>query len=361
VRALERRLKEIAIRAIGGLSSGYKLDFRDINIDSVKRILLVKQHDQLGDLLLFSPVLPAVRNRFPNAYIAVCTRGYTKDVVLEDPLVDDVLVIHRRLGNWRVRDLACAARCLVLGFDLAIVFNTISHSFTSDMVTLLGRARYRIGPTEPTFPRVKKNAFYNIEVSIPRERMQMSEMYLSIAEPLGVSIGEVKERMYVGREWEDEAASALESWGVKRDDKLFAIHPGGARDYARWPLERYSELGDRLSLLPNARIVMIVGRGESWGEDVARQMKAEPIICKATKLKLLAAIFKHVQVYVGNDTGLLHVAASVGTKVVGIYGKTNPDVWKPKGSHVIAVRSGDMDVNSIKVEEVYSAVTGLLQ
>lgn len=360
MRVLERRLKRTAVRVIGGLSSDYKLDFKDISTDSIKRILLVKRHE-LGDFLLFSPVLPAVRKRFPDARMVICTRGYTKDVVLKDPLVDDVLIIHERLSNWRVKDLISATRCLLPGFDLAIVFNTTSHSFTSDIVTLLGRARYRIGPTEPTFPGMKGNPFYNLEVSIPPEKTHMSERHLSIVEPLGVSIDETRERMHVGRRWEDEAVSLIESWGADHEGLLFAIHPGGARAFARWPLEKYAELGDRLSLLPNAKVVMIAGRGESWGEDVARHMKTEPIICKVTVLKLLAAILKQVQVYVGNDTGLLHVAASVGTKSVGIYGRTDPDIWKPKGSHVIALRSEVMNMNTIEVEEVYSAVMGLLQ
>ena len=361
MKALERRLKKAAVRIICGLSSDYKLDFKDIDTDSIKRILLVKQHDQLGDFLLFSPVVRAVRKRFPNAHIVVCTRGYTKDVVLKDPLVDDVLIIHERLSSWRVKDLRCVVRCLLPGFDMAVVFNTISHSFTSDIVTLLGRARYRIGPTEPQFPGMKVNPFYNLEVSIPAEKMHMSDRQLSIVEPLGVSIDEARERMHVDRKWEDEAASLIKSWGADDKGPLFAIHPGGARAYARWPMEKYAELGDRLSLFPNARVVIIAGRGESWGEDVAVHMKTEPIICRITKLKLLAAILKHVQVYVGNDTGLLHVAASVGTKSVGIYGRTDPHIWKPKGSHVIALRSENMDMNEVEVEEVYSVVMGLLR
>lgn len=361
MRELERRLKRTAIRVIGSLSSDCALSFNDIDTDSVRRILLVKQHDQLGDLLLFSPVLPAVRKRFPDAHIVLCTRGYTKDVVLNDPLLDDVLIIHERLSDWRVKDLRCVARCLLPGFDLAIVFNTISHSFTSDIVALLGRGRYRIGPTEPTFPGMKRNPFYNIEVSLPAERMHMSDRHLSIVQPLGVSTDDTRERMYIDSRCDEEAVSLLKSWGVEQDTVLFAIHPGGARDFTRWSLRKYAELGDRLFMLPKARVVAIVGRGETWGEEVARRMKVEPIICRVTKLGVLGAILKRVRVYVGNDTGLLHVAASVGTKAVGLYGETDPDIWKPEGSHVIALGSEHKDLNTIEVGKVYSTVVGMLE
>lgn len=355
----ERRVKRAAMRVMAGLSSDRKLDFRDIDVDSIKRILLVKRHE-LGDFLLFSPVLPAVRRRFPDAYIAVCTRGYTKDVVVGDPLVNHVLVIHEKLRDWRVRDLNRAAVCLALGFDLAVVFNIVSRSFTSEMVALLSRARYRVGPANPTFPGIRRNPFCNLEAPIPPERAHMSERCLSIMEPLGVSMEEAKERMYVSPEWEDEAARVMRSWGVKKQDELFGIHAGGARAHTRWPQERYALLGDRLSALPNGRVIVVIGKGEMWAAEVASRMNAKPIICKVTDIRLLAALFKKLRVYVGNDTGLLHVAAAVGTKAVGVYGETDPDVWGPKGSHVVAVRSRDLDINSVEVEAVYKAVLGML-
>ncbi|MFQ5905101.1 MAG: glycosyltransferase family 9 protein [bacterium] len=356
---LERRLKRAAIRVMAGLSSDHKLDFREIDVDSIKRILLVKRHE-LGDFLLFSPVLPAVRRRFPDAYIAVCTRGYTKDIVTGDPLVDDVLVVHESLRDWRVKDLSRAVASFAPGFDLAVVFNIISRSFTSEMVALLSRARYRIGPADPTFPGIRSNPFCNLEVPIPPERKHMSERCLSILEPLGISMEEAAERMYVGRGWEDEAASVLMRWGVRKQDMLFGIHPGGARVHNRWPMERYAALADRLSSLPNGKAIVVIGRGERCGDEVARRMAAEPIICDITNIRLLAAVFKQLRIYVGNDTGLLHVAAAVGTRAVGIYGKTDPDVWKPKGSHVIAVRSEDLNINSIDLDTVYEAVLDML-
>jgi ADP-heptose:LPS heptosyltransferase len=361
VKALERGLKRTAIRALGSLSSGCKKNISEIRTDSVKRIMLVKQHDQLGDLLLFSPVIPAVRKKFPKARLMVCTRGYTRSVLTGDPLVDDVLVIHERLSGWRIKDMLCIVRCFLFASDLAVVFNTISRSLTSDAIALLSRAKYRVGPAEPRYPGVNGNPFYNVEVCVPRERVHMSERYLSIVELLGVSALEANERMHLAPEWEEDAENILAGWGIGRNDSLFAMHPGGARDYTRWPMEKYAALGDRLSSLPNAKVIVVVGRNESWGYKVAELMKVKPTICSVKELKLLAAIFKRVRLYVGNDTGLLHVAAAVGTKAVGIYGKTEPEIWKPKGSHVVAVTSKDNKISSVEVEAVYDVVLRLLQ
>ena len=361
MRALERRFKRAAVRLTGGLSSGRKLDLSSIDLGSIKRILLVKQHDQLGDFLLFTPVLPAVRRRFPSAQIVLCTRGYTKELAWGDPLLDGVLVVEERLNHWRVRGIRDALVHLAQGFDLAVIFNTISHSFTSDLVPLLGRARYRLGPSEPHFPDFESNAFYNIEVALPGDRVHMSDRCLAIVEPLGVPIDDPRERMYVDRVWNSRASAVIERWGIGDGDLTIAVHPGGARNYTRWPTERYALLGDRLCGVDGAKVVIVVGKNETWGEQVAERMNKPPIMCRITNLKLLAAILKRVTVYVGNDTGLLHVASAVGTRSVGIYGETDPAVWKPKGSHVVSVRAGDGDIGSVELEGVYAAVKGMLQ
>jgi ADP-heptose:LPS heptosyltransferase len=361
LRALERRFKRVAIRVLSGLSSGRKLDLAEVELDSIRSILLVKQHDQLGDFLLFTPVLPAVRRRFPDARIVLCTRGYTKELVSGDPLLDSIVVIEERLNDWDLKGLSSSLAQLLAGFDLAVIFNTISHSFTSDLIPLLSRATYRLGPVEPYFPGLKANAFYNLEVPVPRDRIHMSDRCLAIVEPLGAPVDDPRERMHVERIWDTEAARVLESWGTGSGELLFAVHPGGARDYTRWPTGKYAALGDELAKTVSAKVILIVGKNETWGEEVARRMVRHPIVCRITNLKLLAAILKRVSVYVGNDTGLLHVASAVGTQSVGIYGKTDPDVWKPKGEHVVSVKAEDGNIASVGIEDVYAAVREMLR
>jgi ADP-heptose:LPS heptosyltransferase len=361
LRALERRFKRAAIRLLGGLSSGPKLDLADVDLASIKRILLVKQHDQLGDFLLFTPVLPAVRRRFPDAQIVLCTRGYTKEVVSADPLLDGVVVVEERLDHWRTAGIREGLAHLVPGFDLAVIFNTISHSFTSDLIPLMGRARYRLGPSEPHLPGMKENPFYNLQVSVPEDRIHMSERCLAIVEPLGVPTDDPRERMHLESVWDREASDVLNRLGVSDGDLLLAMHPGGAREYTRWPMESYAALGDRLHAVEGARVMVAVGKNERWGEEVARRMAREPTLCRITNLKLLAAIFRRVKVYVGNDTGLLHLASAVGTRSVGIYGRTDPEVWKPKGSHVVSVRSREKEIASVGVDDVYAAVRRMLK
>ena len=361
MRAVERRFKRAATRLVGGLGSKRKLDLSSVDLDSIKRILLVKQHDQLGDFLLFTPVIPAVRKRFPDAQIVLCTRGYTKELARTDPLLDGVIAIEDRLNHWRARGLIDAVSNLMPGFDLAVIFNTKSHSFTSDLIPLLGRSRYRLGPSEPRFPHMEDNAFYNLEVSVPEKTLHMSDRCLAIVEPLGVPVDDPKERMYVEEVWDREASRVLQEWGIAGNGNLLAVHPGGSQAHKRWPLERYSALGNQLSAIDGARVLVVVGKNETWGEEVAGRMDSESIVCRIANIKLLAAVLRRVSVYVGNDTGLLHLAAAVGTRSVGVYGRTDPRMWKPRGSHVVSVRARNEDIASVSVQEVYAAVMDMLQ
>jgi heptosyltransferase-2/heptosyltransferase-3 len=205
------------------------------------------------------------------------------------------------------------------------------------------------------------NPFYNLEVPVPEDAVHMSDKYLAIARPLGISVDESRERMYVDSFWDREASKVLSAWGVEGDEPVIAMHPGGARDYTRWSLERFAALGDILSSANGVRVVVVVGKNENWGEKVAELMRSEHIVCRISNIKLLAAVFKRLAAYVGNDTGLLHVASAVGTRSVGIYGSTEPEIWKPKGSHVVSVKAKDDNITSVSVDEVYSAVVDLMR
>ncbi len=99
---LEVTLKRYLFRLINAFRSGKQYAPSELPIDSFERILIIRQHDQLGDLLIATPAVRALRRKFPNAFIAIVVREYTAPVVQNNPYVDEIIVFYEKLWRWNV-------------------------------------------------------------------------------------------------------------------------------------------------------------------------------------------------------------------------------------------------------------------
>jgi heptosyltransferase III len=158
------------------------------------------------------------------------------------------------------------------------------------------------------------------------------------------------------RGWENEA--------------LIAFHPGAGSRFKRWPLERFIELARRLTLNRENKLLLIEGPAE---EGLASQISEEllgieSIVAQAVPLKLLAAVLEPCRLFIGNDSGLAHLAAALKIPSIVLFGPTLPQHWAPQGKHVAVLReprgcracaSGYGDhtcLLSISVDDIISAM-----
>jgi ADP-heptose:LPS heptosyltransferase len=137
-----------------------------------------------------------------------------------------------------------------------------------------------------------------------------------------------------GRQW-------LLKNGWNGADPLTAIHPGAGGSYKRWPLLRYIELVRYLVVHDNRRVIIIEGPAE---QGMTRQiLQAVPhvnlIPCEGAGIPLVAGILAHCQNFIGNDSGITHLAAAMGVPCLALFGPTLPKHWAPQGGGVIAMRN----------------------
>ena len=185
---IERFLKRMLLHIIGLFRSDRKISPRELPVNHLKRILIVRQHDQLGDLLISTPTIRAVRKRFPNAYLAVVVREYTAPLIWDNPNVDEIIVFYEKFKKWNFQTVKLFFDQLRRdgGYDCAIVLNTVSRSLSSDIIAVLSKAKYIIGPNhlklDPEFPE----KIYN--VLTPRsQKIQLEiEHNLDIVKAFGV-------------------------------------------------------------------------------------------------------------------------------------------------------------------------------
>jgi ADP-heptose:LPS heptosyltransferase len=144
---------------------------------------------------------------------------------------------------------------------------------------------------------------------------------------------------------EDIAASQqfLDDHEISVDDILVGIHAGSGDGWGmihkRWPKEKYVSLGDRiLSEVPAAKILLFGGSNEErLKAEIANLMSRRPIVVTNTSLRETAALIARCNVFVSNDSGLMHVASAVKTPTVGVFGPTDPLITAPYGKNHLVV------------------------
>ena len=332
-----------------------------VDTERVRRILVVRQHDQLGDFLLSTSALRALRARFPEAWIGLVVRGYTEPVARHNRYVDELFVVPETLDRWTPAYTRDFARRLLAGWDVAVVLNTVSHSLTSDLIARFSRARWTVGPAHRRFPGTTRNFLYNVEVPVAEEVRHQSLRNVDIVRVLGADTPNLREEMTL---LDSELAAMrrrLAEAGLPAGEHFVLVHPGAGKVRNRWPAERFGIAAGRLAKRFGHRVVVTWGPSEKTLADrVVRELGDQALAVAGLTLRQFAALCRLADLVLCNDTGSMHVAAAAGTPLVAVFGPTDPAEWKPWGEEFVAVRGHDLTCESVTVDQVVEAAERLL-
>lgn len=328
---------------------------------NVEKILVIRQHDQLGDLLLSTPVLKALRQHFPQAHIVLLVRNYTHAVVKHNRNIDEVVVFQEIGHNWTLHSAKEFLRQIFTRRDLTIILNTVSHSFTSDLFAFFSRAPYILGSDHLLFDGCKRNFFCNLQAHYQKDIRNQSQRNLDIVRYLGIDTSDPGEHITLLDEEIQWAEKTLKEAGISENELVIGIHPGAGKIGNRWDVTNFARVANLLHQKYQTKIIVNFGPDEHLLADtLTAQLKFTPIILEKLNLRQLAALISRYDLFICNDTGVLHVAAAVGTPLIVIFGPTDPREWKPIGKKFVAVRAEDGRCNSVPVEAVLEKAELLL-
>src|SRR6185503_4615506 len=137
---------------------------------------------------------------------------------------------------------------------------------------------------------------------------------------------------------------------VNEDESFIAVNPGGNWMLKRWPVQNYVALIHEIEKTRPEKIVLTGGReDEELARHIQKEIKSPKLISLAgkTNLKQLMALFKRASFLISNDSGPLHIANSVGTKAVGIFGPTRPEITAPRGPAEVYLLQKDIGCNLV--------------
>ena len=227
------------------------------------------------------------------------------------------------------RSLAGKARLILelrrRRFDTAFLLH---RSFTKALIVYLAGIGKRVG-----YATKKREVLLTDIVEEPFDAFNKVEYFLNIAKTAGIDTSNRHYEFFVSEADRDYAKGLLAENGVRNEDVLVAINPGGNWDPKRWPRENFSSLADRLMSDYGVK-VMITGARKDVGlaEEIKGQMKNAPIVtCGKTTLKQLAALFERSRLVISNDTGPMHLAFAVKTPTLALFSPTDSKRCGPYG------------------------------
>jgi len=330
--------------------------------ERIDRILLIRQHDQFGDFLLTTPAIRALRGRFPDAHIDLVVRSYLYPIAKGNPDVDDVLVFHESAFSWKLRDISSFIKLMRQVTDLTIVFNTVSHSLSSDLIAWLSGAPVVMGPASPTFDHIDVNPFYTVSVPMDTEPKHQIQRNLDLVRHVGAETNDYSYTYTMSDEERTRGNKVLERLIGKRQGHVLAVHFGTGDVRKRYPVEKLARVCDRLSAALAVSILVIPAPGEDELFHALHEATSSNLFCAPpTTLRNVAAIIRAADLLVCNDTGVLHLAAAVGTSTLSFHATSDPAYWKPIGSQHRALYAVNQQIEHIPSDLICDEIIAMLE
>lgn len=298
--------------------------------------ILVRAVNWIGDAVMTTPALIAVRETYPKARITLLANPMVGQLLQVHPAIDRVLVFDRKgehnglAGRLRLaRQLKCEK------FDLAIV---LPNSFDSALIPWLARIPQRWGKASDGRSLLLTRRFH--EPAAPSDRHEV-QYYCDLLRSFGLSSPQSKPLLATTPQEDDEAAALFALHGIPAEAMLLGINAGASFGSAkRWYPERFGEVADRLATEWDARIILFGGPDEvGIVTEIEQTLQGQCLnLAGKTSVRQLMALIKRCSFFVTNDSGPMHIAAAFGVPLVAVFGPTDHVGTAPCSGKAVIVR-----------------------
>jgi heptosyltransferase-2 len=288
--------------------------------------ILIRATNWVGDAIMALPALRAVRTRFPDAEISVLARPYVADIYRDQQVCDQLIEydaqgIHAGISGRERLFAELRAR----KFDVALL---LQNAFDAAWLAWRAGIPQRIG-----YARDGRSLLLTNAVAVPKPGeipAHETFYYLELLRRAGwldSLLGETFIAMTVPEEKRKRASEFLAKVGVRPKALRVAIGAGASYGSAKcWPPARFAEVANRLQLQSDADVILFATAAESAvSTAIASEMRRPPIdLTGKTTIADLPSLLSQCHLFIGNDSGAMHVAAAVGLPVVAVFGPTDP-------------------------------------
>jgi heptosyltransferase-2 len=291
------------------------------------RRILIRSANWVGDALMTTPAIHAVRKQFPGARIILLAKPWVSPIFRHNPHIDDLCLYdagHRHAGLWGKWQLS---QELKTGrFDLAILF---PNSFEAALIVFWAGTRYRLGyATDARAPLLT----HRVYMQSAFKKLHQINYYLNLLEETSIATHGNQMVLKLSTEEQCLAAETLQDLGITPEDTLIGFNPGAQFGTAkRWLPGRFAGLSRRLNKHWRAKSLIFGSYSEKeLGQRIAHQIGENAVnLCGKTNLRQAIALIAQCDLFITNDSGLMHVAAALDIPQVALIGPTNPHITGP--------------------------------
>ncbi|MDD4900383.1 MAG: lipopolysaccharide heptosyltransferase II [Candidatus Omnitrophica bacterium] len=298
--------------------------------EDFRRILIVRT-DRIGDVILSTPVIKALKMHYPFAYIAMMVAPQAKDIVEGNPYLDEVITYDKdgKHKSW-FESMKFSQAIKKKKFDLAVILHPTNRVH---LVTFFAGIKRRLGYNRKLGILLTDGVNHTKQYGEKHEL----EYNLDLLRVLGIEAEDKKLFMPIKNDSENWADELFKEKGISLGERLLAIHPAASCPSKIWPQERFAEVADRLVDAYGFKVLLVGGPKDiALAQGVSRHMLHEAInLAGKTSLSQLASILKRCRLFISNDSGPVHIGSAVGVPVISIFGRSqrglSPLRWGPVG------------------------------
>ncbi|MCY3742002.1 MAG: glycosyltransferase family 9 protein [Candidatus Poribacteria bacterium] len=330
---------------------------------AAEKILLIRL-SSLGDIVLTTPAIRAVRARFPDAYISMLIAKQSAEILRENPHLNEIITFDRLAKDKDTGEMLRIMRHLrEAKFTMAIDFQ---RKFRTEMLM------YFSGATE----RVGKGRFCTVRVP-EQGNKHATAHYFDLLHAAGIPAEDRRLELFLSESERLDATQRFDAAGVNNEALTVGLFPGAGWKLREWMPERFAAIGDRLVEHFNANVLIFGGPKEATLVRTVVNLMNAPAIPFAGNLQVrqLAACLEKCDLFLTNDTGPMHIAAAVGTPTVSLFGPGDHIRFQPLGTLHQTIRHAvpcspckqftdkckdNICMKGIGVDEVWESISGAL-
>ena len=324
-------------------------------ISPPKKILIVRQHNQLGDLLAGVSLFRALKETYPDSHISLVVSPFNYPGVVKNKYLDRVYIFDKRKLINPVY-IYRSFKFFREEYDIAIVPVVVSISFTSNLLARLSKSKIRIGVKSLNGDPNLSSFLFDRRIDIDWRKhpdSNVSERSLDIVRPFGINTDNYRSEISFNGTDTNAAKKFIDEFADKNKKLLIGLHAGAGKPTNRWSLDKYALLVKKIESIYNANFYLTGG----WAEKEELDYLTKNVEIKFGKfinkpIPQIAALISMSDLFISNDTGIMHVAGTTNTPQITIFGPTNPFNWAPIGLNKYFIRKSEL-IDDVSVEDVY--------
>jgi len=334
----------------------------NFNLNTPKKFLIVRQHNQLGDLLAGVSLFRAIKETYPESYITLIVSPFNYPGLIKNKFIDKMYIFDKK-KIFNPGYFFEFVKLLRENYDVAIVPVVVSISFTSNLIARLSKSKIRIG-VESLNDEINDSAyFFDRRIKLDWRKhpdSNVSERSLDIVRPFGINTMNYRSEISFDIDDIKAADKFISELDLKTGELLIGLHVGAGKPNNRWSLLNYISLINNLNKNYQAKFYFTGSSSDKEELDyVIKNCTIDAGLFINQEIPQVAALISKSDLFISNDTGIMHVAGSTDTPQISIFGPTNPFNWAPIGNNKYFLRKSEL-IDDVSVQDVLSLCKTIL-